>query len=124
MAKKPIKLTTTSDSLAVNENSGLTPIGIVAPSDSQYPSNKLTATVNTLPTDGTIFLSDGVTKVYVGEILTVAQLTSLLFKPTAGLFGTSSTFTYTVTDPAGIKATGSATLSIAPNSLLPVTTLA
>ena len=124
MAKKLITLTTFSDLLKVNENSGFTAIGIKAPSDSQYPASKLTVMVTGLPTDGTVFLSDGVTRVFVGERLTVTQLTSLLFQPTNGLFGTSSSFTYSVTDPSGTKATGSATLTIGPDIMPPVTTAA
>ncbi|HET9849835.1 MAG TPA: hypothetical protein VFR68_14925, partial [Candidatus Dormibacteraeota bacterium] len=113
---------TTSGSLTVNENSGLTSIGIQGPTDTIYFPDRLAITVTALPTDGTIYLADGVTKIYIGEVLTVAQLTTLLFKPTSGLFGTSSTFTYKVTDPSGTSATGSATLSIAPDSVPPVTT--
>src|SRR5205085_4039691 len=108
-------LTTTPDSLTVSENSGLTAIGIVAPHNSIYPGNRLSVSVTALPTDGAVFLSDGVTPVHVGQMLTVAQLTSLGFKPTPGLFGTTSTFTYKVTDPSGKTASGAANLSIAPD---------
>jgi len=117
-------LTTTPDLLTVNENSGPTPIGIVAPVDSLYPSSRLTITVTALPSDGTVYLSDGVTPVSIGRTLSVAQLTTLIFKPTSGLFGTSSTFTYRVTDPSGTAATGIATVSIAADSRPPVTTAA
>src|SRR5262249_53672142 len=117
-------LTTTPDSLTVAGNSGATPIGIIAPTDSLYPLAKLVITVTQLPKDGTIFLANGVTPVYVGETLTVTQLTGLMFKPTTGTFGTSSTFFYTVSDPSGTTAPGSATLTIAPNSLPPMTTAA
>src|SRR5205807_610506 len=81
-------------------------------------------TVAALPDDGTVLLSDGVTAVYVGETLTVLQLTGLEFKPTMGAFGQSSTFTYKVTDPSGRSATGTATLAIAADVLPPVTTAA
>src|SRR5258708_13441331 len=125
MARKPnATLTTKANSLTVNENSGVTAIGILAPIDSLYSSTKLTITVTALPTDGTVYLSDGVTLVQVGETVTVAQLTGLKFKPTTGLFGKTSTFTYKVTDPSGITATGTATLSIAADSLPPMATLA
>ena len=62
-----------------------------------------------LPNDGTVLLSDGVTAVTAGETLTVTQLTGLLFKPTGGAFGQTSTLSYTVTDPAGLSTTGTAT---------------
>src|SRR5438067_3934329 len=119
--KSTTSLTTTPDALTVEEDSGPTPIGILAPRDSQYAASRLTVKVTGLPTDGAIFLSDGVTAIYNGERLTVSQLTGLMFKPTVGLFGTTSTFTYTVSDPSGTTATGMATLSIAPDSMPPVT---
>src|SRR5437588_4848890 len=117
-------LTTTPDSLTFSANSGLTAIGIVAPHDSLYPANRLSVTVTALPADGAIFFSDGITPVHVGRTLTVAQLTSLEFMPTPGLFGTISTFAYKVTDPSGKTAPGAANLSIAPDSLPPSTTSA
>jgi len=71
-----------------------------------------------------VLLADGITKVYVGEILTVDQLTGLKFLATPGVFGQSSKFTYTVTDPTGGKASGSAILAIGPDTTPPVTTSA
>src|SRR5258706_454347 len=122
MARKPTAtLTTKANSLTVNENSGVTAIGILAPIDSLYSATKLAITVTALPTDGTVYLSDGVTLVQVGETLTVAQLTGLKLKPTTGLFGSTSTFTYKVTDPPGLTPAGRATLSIAADSLPPAT---
>ena len=118
------KLTTTVAALTVAENSGPTAIGIVAPKDTRYSSGQLTITVTSLPTDGTVLLADGVTAVFVGEMLTVAQLTGLEFKPTSGIFGQSATFTYSVTDPSHSTATGTATLSIGPDTMPPVTTAA
>src|SRR6201999_4214613 len=64
-----------------------------------------------LPTDGIVTLADG-TAVTAGETLTAAQLAGLEFTPTAGAFDTTSSFTYSVTDPAGNNSTGTATLSI------------
>src|SRR5262249_27267473 len=42
----------------------------------------------------------------------VAQLTGLVFRPTLGLSSQSSDFTYTVSNPAGLSATGVETLAI------------
>src|SRR5436305_991655 len=95
--KTTSSLTTFPDLITVGENSGPTPIGIVAPLDSLYPANRLTVKVTGLPTDGIVYLSDSVTQVSTGQTLTVSQLTGIVFKPTPGLFGTSSTFTYSVT---------------------------
>ena len=69
-------------------------------------------------------LADGVTAVTSGEILTVAQLTGLTFKPTSGVYSQSSQFTYSVSDPSGLSASGTATLAIAVASGGPQTTAA
>ena len=103
---------TAAASLTVAENAAATAIGIVAPTDPNYSAAQLTVTVNGLPSDGTVYLANGTTAVTVGENLTVAQLTGLTFKPTTSTTGQTSTFSYTVKDPAGLSATGSATLAI------------
>src|SRR5207237_1051382 len=66
-----------------------------------------------LPSDGAVLLSDGHTAISNGQTLSVSQLTGLMFKPTAGLTGKSSNFTYLVTDPTGLSTTGNETLAIA-----------
>jgi hypothetical protein len=106
-------LATTPASLTVAENAGATAIGITAPTDMNYTATQLTVTVNTLPSDGAVYLADGTTAVIAGEKLSVGQLTGLTFKPTAGLSSQSSAFNYTVTDPSGASATGNANLAIA-----------
>ncbi len=73
-------------------------------------------TVTGLPSDGTVLLADGVTAVTSGEILTVAQLTGLTFEPASGVYSQSSQFTYSVSDPSGLSASGAATLAIGPPS--------
>ncbi len=118
------KITTTSATLTVSENADATTIGLVAPVDTRYSASQLTIKVTGLPTDGTVLLADGVTKVYVGESLTVAQLTGLKFRAIPGVFGQSSKFSYTVTDPSGCRGSGSATLAIGPDTTPPVTTAA
>ena len=72
--------------------------------------------VTSLPTDGSVVLSNGTTPVTVGEALTVAQLTGLEFVPTPGAFAQSSSFAYTVSDPTGSTASGTATLRIGANN--------
>src|SRR5581483_11766592 len=109
-------LTTTPDSLTVAQNAPATAMGIKAPTDSLYSATQLTVTMNGLPSDGSVFLADGTTAVTAGEKLSVAQLTGLMFKPTTGQSSVSSSFNYTVTDPSGLSATGSAALAIAPAS--------
>src|SRR6185437_9684551 len=96
---------TVDPTLTVAENAAATAINIPAPTDPNYAASQLTVTVTALPTDGKVLLANGTTPVTVGETLTVAQLTGLEFKPTAGQFNQSSTFTYSVKDPAGLSAT-------------------
>ena len=68
-------------SVTVPEDSAPTPLEIAAPSDPTYPASQLTITVVELPEDGVILLADGVTHVGLGMVLTVGQLTGLLFQP-------------------------------------------
>ena len=103
---------TTAASLTVAENAAATTIGIAAPTDPDYAASQLTVTVTGLPSDGTVYLSNGTTAVTSGESLTVAQLSGLTFKPTTGASSESSTFSYAVSDPSGLGATGIASLNI------------
>jgi hypothetical protein len=105
---------TNAASLTVNAGSGLTPIGITAPTDGSYAASDLAIVVTALPSDGTVYLGDGRTVVGSGQSLTVAQLTTLTFAPTPGVSGQSAQFSYTVTDPAGSSAVGTATLTVNP----------
>jgi autotransporter passenger strand-loop-strand repeat protein len=106
----------TAASLTVATGSGATPIGITAPSDSNFAAGTLSVTVQSLPSNGNVTLSDGTTAVTKGESLTVAQLTGLDFTPNAGQTGTTGSFAYTVVDPAGNSATGNASLAVAASS--------
>jgi hypothetical protein len=105
-------LSQNSTSLTVSENSLATLIGIAAPVDSSYSPSALTVTVTGLPSDGTVLLADGITPITLGQSLTVTQLTALKFRPGLNAFGTSSTFGFTVSDPAGSTAPATATLTI------------
>ncbi len=118
---------TTSGTLSVNAGATATSIGIVAPTDPTDPPSSLTVTVLGLPeyglpvsgtptSVGTVTLSDGVTPVFVGETLTMSQLTGLMFTPTAGDTAFSTQFSYTVTDSSGNSSLGTATLNINPTS--------
>jgi hypothetical protein len=108
---------TTPTSLTVEENSGTTAIGIAAPSDANFASSQLSVTAAALPTNGSALLSNG-TALTVGESLSVAELKGLLFKPTQDNTGQSSSFSYSVSDPAGQTASGAATLSTGPNAIV------
>ena len=83
-------LAANSTSLTVAENSLATAIAIASPTDTNFASSALVVTVTALPSDGTVLLADGITPVYVGEVLTVAQLIGLRFRPTLNSFGSVS----------------------------------
>src|SRR5215471_3741318 len=117
-----MSLTASSKLLTVAENSLATAIAIPAPTDTNFASSALVVTVTALPSDGTVLLADGITPVTLGETLTVAQLTGLEFRPTLDSFGTSSTFAFTVSDPASNTASATATLAIGPSNTPLVTT--
>ena len=90
------------------------PLLIGAPSDPAYATKALTIKVVALPTDGSVCLAGGSTALTVGETLTVAQLTGLVFEHPWQWFQRSSTFTYIVADPAGQTASGSVSLTDGP----------
>ena len=96
---------TASGYLTAPASAGATPIGIHAPNDPNYPSSQLSIQVAALPYGGRVTLSDGVTPVRINETLTVGQLTSLKFVPSARAT-TASTFAYTVTNPAARSTPG------------------
>src|SRR5690349_3497555 len=104
-----MSVTTTPAALTVAGGSSPRVLGIAAPADTLYPASKLKVTVTGLPTDGTVYLSDGVTPVLLGELLSVAELTGLTFAGGANATGQSAQFTYDVIDPDGTSATGTAT---------------
>jgi uncharacterized protein (TIGR03790 family) len=101
----PSPLTATGH-LTMSASAGATPMRIGAPSDPNYSPSQLSVRVTALPEGGRVTLSDGVTPVRVHETLTVAQLTSLKFVPSTSATITS-TFAYTVTNPAAGSTPGS-----------------
>jgi autotransporter passenger strand-loop-strand repeat protein len=109
----PNPLLTTAVTSSLAYNAAAEPLGIPAPSDPKSAGATIMATVTSLPDDGIVLLSNGVTPVTVGETLSVAQLTTLKFNPTGadGLIGSNSALCYTVSDPDG-SAPGVAVLSI------------
>lgn len=71
--------------------------------------------VTALPSDGMVVLANGITPVTLGETLTVAQLIGLKFRPTLDSFGTTSTFAFSVSDPAGNPAASTSVEMTAPS---------
>jgi Domain of unknown function (DUF4347)/Bacterial Ig domain len=61
------------------------------------PSLSITVTAIPDAAKGTVFLADGTTAVINGRSLTAAELTGLVFKPAAGVNGSTS-FSYSVSD--------------------------
>ena len=110
--------TVSSPTLTVGANTGLAAIGIAAPSD-PADNVSLTITVTALPSDGTVYLSNGVTAVTQNELLSVSQLTGVRFAPAPNISARRSAFTYSVSDPAGNTATGTVALVITSGSEVP-----
>ncbi|WP_460997383.1 Ig-like domain-containing protein [Simiduia litorea] len=75
-----------------------TPLNIQAPTDVDSDDSQLLITVLTLPdiTTGIVMMADGLTQVTVGQVLTLGQLTSLVFDASGA--EASDTFTYSVFD--------------------------
>ena len=94
-------------------------LGITAPTDPNYATSALTITVAGVPSNGTVTLADGTTAVTAGETLSADQLSSLRFTPISGLSDATSSFAYTVADPAGRSSTGVATLAIGDAATVP-----
>ena len=103
---------TTPGTLTVAPDQGATALGIQSPTDPNYATTALAATITALPTDGAIDLADGTTPISLGQVLGIAQLTSLVFLPARGVSSTQSNFSYAVADPAGNASAGSFTLAI------------
>ena len=91
---------------------GTASLAIAAPVDAQFSAPQLAATVTALPTDGTVSLAGGQSAVSVGEALSVAQLTALVFTAAGGVASGASSFGYSVLDPAGNVAAGSSSIRI------------
>jgi hypothetical protein len=70
-----------STSLIVPENGLAQLFGIAATVDTDYSPSDLTVTVMALPSHGTMLLPDGVTPVSLGQNVTLAQFTTLTFRP-------------------------------------------
>jgi hypothetical protein len=110
--------TTTASTSNQDEDTTLVDVGIFAPTD--VDGDTLSATINALPTDGTLYYADGTTPVGASDTLTVAQLTTLKFTPNANYNG-SVVINYTVTDGT-LSTAGTHTLTVNSVEDRPVTT--
>ncbi len=91
---------------------------LITPLRGQDDSAVSSVTVTQLPTNGTLFLSDGVTPVVAGTPLTPEQAEGLVFVPAPNFNGTAE-IVFIVTDDLGVPSTP-ATINI---NLLPVNDL-
>jgi VCBS repeat-containing protein len=100
--------------LVVTEDSGNTALSVAAPTD--MDGDSLTITVTSVPDAaiGRLYLSDGITVVANGAVLTVAQLTSLLFRPEPNANGTAGAFSYQLTDGRGGSTSQTISLAVTP----------
>ncbi len=100
--------------LVVAEDSGNTTLSVAAPTD--MDGDDLTITVTSVPDAaiGRIYLSDGITAVASGAILTEAQLTTLLFRPEPNANGAAGTFSYQVDDGSGGSTSQTISLAVTP----------
>ena len=87
----------TDNAITVAEESTGNALGLTPPTD--VDGDPLSATVTGLPTQGAVFLADGVTPVNLGDPLSVAQLTSLVYDaPTTFTTADAGSFTYDISD--------------------------
>ena len=99
--------------------SGVTALGIGAPTDPNFAANTLLVVVRALPGNGVLTFADGTALAGVGQVLTIAQLAGLLFTPLPGAGPTASSFAYDVIDPAS-HVTGSAVpITVAAAGIVP-----
>jgi hypothetical protein len=106
---------------AVATNTGLTTqvsqtvfitSAMLSTSDADNTASQLTYTVTSLPTNGTLYINN-VAQTATGGTFTQAQLaTGTYVKFTAGSAQASSSFGFTVADPAGASASGSFNIGI------------
>jgi hypothetical protein len=104
-------LLTTWTSLTEAQNGLATPLGIATPVDINFPSSGPDPVqITALPADGAVLLSDGTTRVTVGEMVDGGATHRAPVSAGSGPTLTSdiSPFTYTVTvsDPCGASAKG------------------
>ncbi|MGH1472631.1 MAG: VCBS domain-containing protein, partial [Cellvibrionaceae bacterium] len=100
----------TDNDVFTAESTNDNPLGITAPTDFDNDDNTLVITVTGIPsTIGVVTLADGVTPVLIGQTLTIAQLTSLVFD--AGIIEGTELFTYNVSD-GDITTAGTTTIDV------------
>jgi hypothetical protein len=88
-------------------------IGIQAPEiDAEY------VTMSELPVNGTVLLSDGVNTLVPGQMLSLAELSGLIFAPDADASGKISSLRYRADGPVETAASGGVVLIVGPDAPL------
>ncbi|WP_460234871.1 Ig-like domain-containing protein, partial [Aurantivibrio plasticivorans] len=101
---------TTDNDVFTIQSSNDNGLNITAPTDFDNDDSTLVITVTGLPTGiGSVMMADGVTPVTNGQVLTLAELTSLVFD--AGSTQGTDDFTYTVSD-GDITTVGTTTIDV------------
>ncbi|MBP6224750.1 MAG: tandem-95 repeat protein, partial [Rhizobacter sp.] len=102
--------TVTINVISVNDAPVAAPFSAIGPEDTPLPVSLSASdvdgtvtsfTISQLPTNGTLFLSDGTTPVIAGVPLTPSEAANLVFVPAPNFFGTVN-LTFTVTDNEGL----------------------
>ncbi|HOX66633.1 MAG TPA: Ig-like domain-containing protein, partial [Burkholderiaceae bacterium] len=102
--------TVTINVISVNDAPVAAPFSAIGPEDTPLPVSLSASdvdgtvtsfTISRLPTNGTLFLSDGTTPVIAGVPLTPTEAANLVFVPAPNFFGTVN-LTFTVTDNEGL----------------------
>ncbi len=103
----------------INEDSGLTHLGITAPTDVDGDTLLISVTAVPDPSKGVFAKADG-SPVAPGNLLTIAQLTGLTFTPYSNLNGSAGVFSYNVNDGHGSAVSQTITVQISPVNDNPV----
>ena len=111
--KAAMKVDAVSDTLSFNETAGTQTFNLLG-NDTQGSGGTLKVVVLSLPTKGTLYLSDGTTKVTVGEKLTADQAATLKYTPS----GAVSSPTTTITDAFNYQLVRSGTVEALVNGEL------
>lgn len=91
----------TSTSSPVATTSRATFLGTATPPGTNYVPSDLSMTVTALPPNGTVLLADGFTPVRPRQVLTLAQLEALKFRPALSSTAGSQASGSSTTNPAG-----------------------
>ena len=112
----------TNSTLTIDEDDGLVPINIPAPTDTDTDLSALVVTITGLPDEGTVTLSNG-DEVFEGDEISVEQLQGLNFEAPADFGSTTDlSLTYEVSD-GDSDVEGSVAITVNPIADQPTVTI-